>query len=693
MDVDAAQFLSAGDAGPDFVSVGDAALRLFPTACAGTQCQLAQTCDLSSPTTLTGTVFDPAGNFPVYNALVYVPVDPTVLPTLTPGPVCNACGNDEAIQAVAVTTTDGAGNFTLTNVPATDVLPGKPIPLVVQTGHWRRVQMLPEVQACKTTAVPKANSRLPSSATDGAGNQADLPKIAVATGFQDPFECLLLKMGVSPTEFQGGPGANHVSIYPVNGGTMSGAPPAAQLFSNTGTAGPDINDYDIVVLPCEGLSGPDPLPFADQVGAYANAGGHVFATHHSNLWLAMGPVGGAAQMTNPETGIANPFYAAADWNLAAKNASDSLIAAVDPASVSASGFSTWLSDINASSVVGQLPVSAGFADITAVNPPAEPQLDSNVDGGGPPLSFSFDTPLPSPPSDAGAPPDAAPPPLPGSCGRVEFTDFHLAVSETVTGSISCRTDTDCGWGATCNGVVQSTCVPPCDSSTCVPTCTKDADCPGQVCVGGQCTGCYLATDCPTRLCPGGSLGTCSTAPTTLPGTCLQTPMTPQEQALEFMFFDLTACRAAATTSAPLMFTPQTFTEDIPVTCPDPDGGYTDAGFFYTWRQVQWHALIPPTASIQFTVQTADAPTDGGTVDWASLPSAPVATATTSSPFNLPPDVANLDTGDGGAFFAPMPPLVPGNLLHLTVTLNPTSDGLASPTLLWWGVTVDCTASE
>src|SRR5688572_14036917 len=41
--------------------------------------------------TLRGKVYDPAGKVPLYNVVVYVPVDPNTLPTITEGASCETC--------------------------------------------------------------------------------------------------------------------------------------------------------------------------------------------------------------------------------------------------------------------------------------------------------------------------------------------------------------------------------------------------------------------------------------------------------------------------------------------------------------------------------------------------------------------------------------------------------------------------
>ena len=127
------------------------------------------------------------------------------------------------------------------------------------------------------------------------------------------------------------------------------------------------------------------------------------------------------------------------------------------------------------------------------------------------------------------------------------------------------------------------------------------------------------------------------------------------------------------------------TEDFTASCP--------SGTHVVWRELDWQASIPATASIVFSVQTANPTKDGGAPSYSGVTSVPVGTATTSTV--LPGfDVAYIDTPpSGGAFQKASPPIASANALRLTVTLNPTSTQSAPPTLIQWSIKSDCPPSE
>jgi hypothetical protein len=230
---------------------------------------------------------------------------------------------------------------------------------------------------------------------------------------------------------------------------------------------------------------------------------------------------------------------------------------------------------------------------------------------------------------------------------------------------------------------------------CLKACVTDTDCAAQMgmggnehCVNGQCQGCFSDSDCQSNNCVGAptSPPTCTQSGTTFPIGCRQVPMTPQEEALEFMLLDLTSCLSTGPvmTSVPPTFDPATFTEDFTSACP--------LGTRPVWREFDWQDSIPPSAEIDYSAQTTDAPADGGAPDWTTPELVSLAQATTST--TLPGfDVALIDTGTTGAFNLAAPPVLSRSLLRLTVTLKPTADTKTAPVLMQWNVKADCVPAE
>jgi hypothetical protein len=139
------------------------------------------------------------------------------------------------------------------------------------------------------------------------------------------------------------------------------------------------------------------------------------------------------------------------------------------------------------------------------------------------------------------------------------------------------------------------------------------------------------------------------------------------------------------------FNAATFTVDFQSTCP--------SGTIVRWRELDWQATIPSTASIVFSAQTASAAVDGGIPSYTGVQSVLLADATTTTP-NLPTgwSAALIDTsgvtGTGtGAFNTASPVVTSQADLRLTITLDPTTDKSAAPTLTQWQVKSDCLASE
>jgi hypothetical protein len=743
---------TSNDVDASGVAITDAGVTIAPgeagTAgsgpCKGLWCQI-PSCDGGAKTTISGTVFDPAGKNPLYNAFVYIPVDPAVaLPAFTSGASCDTCSGAGSVSAIASAQTGPDGKFTLnTNVPA-----GANIPLVVQMGKWRRKVTLPTIAACTNNVVAAANSRLPKNRNDGDGSYADIPKMAIASGDADPFECLLLKAGIDATEVQlAGAGAARIDYYKFNGADRApgGAPAGTTL---TGDAN-KLKQYDVVLLPCEGFENNAHNTDAARLVGYTDIGGRIFTTHFGYQWLAT-PITGVAQNSTA-------FYGTANWTLNQSGYNDPMAGTVDQSFPKGAAFAQWLMNVGASTTLGQMSINEPRRDAkSAINPPSQRWMYGNSSGSTTTnmlLSMTFNTPVAAAPAN--------------QCGRVVFSDFHVS-ADALTTTTGCYNDNDCGFGAscmpgpvkgtcskqtcmqtadcsmsgaTCTGATIGTCTKAsctrdsdCDRGTCksnVCDCTKDSDCGGggrkcsggtcaarsctddtdcgrseickgavsgtcgkscttdsqcgsALCVSGSCTGCYADNDCAgsNASCGGGKLGACTTSGTSFPLRCRNGDLSAQEKALEFMLFDLTACVSPDSWVPPTpttAFYPVTFVQDFTSTC--------GKGQRPAWREFNWQDAIPTTASIAFTAQTADT--------LAALPGAQVVNVAAPTTGTVLPawDTAFLDTTTGGVFKAAMPPVISKNILRMNITLNPTTDKKAAPTLITWRVQYDCVDAE
>jgi hypothetical protein len=229
---------------------------------------------------------------PVPNVFVYIPnsaVQPFVPRSMeTAAQQCSTCGADVSGSPLVQTTTAFDGTFTLSNVPV-----GTSIPIVIQLGRWRRQFTVSVGASCGANTVndptmPAGILMMPSKQSEG-----DIPLTAISTGQLDAMECVLLKMGIDPTEFTIDTSTydGRVHIYDGNGATASVAattPGEPALMGASGT----FNNYDQIIFPCWGVD-PTTVGSANaksatelaNLVAYANAGGHFFATHYSYSWL------------------------------------------------------------------------------------------------------------------------------------------------------------------------------------------------------------------------------------------------------------------------------------------------------------------------------------------------------------------------------------------------------------------------
>ncbi len=187
------------------------------------------------------------------NVLVYVPNAATTpfapRSTETAAQQCSTCGADVSGSPLVQTTTAFDGTFTLSNVPV-----GTSIPVVIQLGRWRRQFKVSVAASCGPNTVndpsmPPGILKMPSKQSEG-----DIPLTAISTGQLDAMECVLLKMGVDPTEFTTNTSTynGRIHIYDGNGATASVAaatPAESVLMGSFGT----YNNYDQIIFPCWGV--------------------------------------------------------------------------------------------------------------------------------------------------------------------------------------------------------------------------------------------------------------------------------------------------------------------------------------------------------------------------------------------------------------------------------------------------------
>ena len=318
-------------------------------------CYVDMNCPNGGQTTITGTVYDPAGKNPLQNVVVFVPKTPGSLPNIVPGTnTCSSC--DTSIgDFVTFTFTGADGTFKLTGVPT-----GQNVPLVLQIGKWRRTITVPSVADCATTKIPSSGTgqaRLPRNHMEG-----DMPGMALLTGGLDDLGCFLTRMGIDASEYTAPHGGGRLDIY--QGLSLGGV--GGPGLSNgkagdcTNTSCPlwaskqSFESYDIVLLACEGdtfdadaqVDGGLSLGFGatnvTKTGKQAlhdwlDEGGKVFATHFHYTWFQNGP---------PD------FQAVANWKGYSLGTGTCNNCSIDTSFAGGQSFDAWLKAAGALSGTG-----------------------------------------------------------------------------------------------------------------------------------------------------------------------------------------------------------------------------------------------------------------------------------------------------------------------------------------------------
>jgi len=254
------------------------------STCVNLECKQV-TCIAGLTSSISGIVYDPAGNNPLYNVFVYIPNGtPTAFVS---GATCDKCADALSGYPLVQTVSNEKGEFKLDNVPV-----GTDIPLVIQTGKWRR-QVKITTRACIDTPIVKDLTRLPRTKAEG-----DIPKIALSTGGFDTLECLLRKVGIADSEFTNPTGTGRVNLYkgqPATGSTAAAGKYDAALgganFPDSTTLWASLSSlqkYDVTLLGCEGNTFTATKTAANlrAMYDYVNIGGRVFASHYHHYWVS-----------------------------------------------------------------------------------------------------------------------------------------------------------------------------------------------------------------------------------------------------------------------------------------------------------------------------------------------------------------------------------------------------------------------
>lgn len=368
-------------------------------ACTGL-CLQQVSCPSGQTTSISGTVYAPNGIDPLPNITVYIPNAP--VDAFTSGVSCPVPGTLPSGSPLVGTSTAVDGSFTLANVPV-----GSNIPLVIVAGRWRRKLVVPSTMACSNTTF---STRMPQNQGEG-----DIPKIAIATGQADSVECVLRKVGLDASEFTNPSGTGRINLYK---GTFS---PGANI--DTTTLSEDVllgnssvlNQYDVLMLPCEGGQYTRTSTQLANFIQYANAGGRIYTSHFGYVWMYNNP----------------PFNGVVNWKVGQPGVSTDGTATINTTFADGSTLAQWLQLIGASTVQGQIPISQVRADQTGVVAPTQSWLTLNDSAHGNPVQqFTFNTPIGST----------------NQCGRVLFNEYH--VENPTTASVGKAFPNECLNGAT-----------------------------------------------------------------------------------------------------------------------------------------------------------------------------------------------------------------------------------------------------
>jgi hypothetical protein len=347
-------------------------------------------------TTISGKVYDPrttTSSLPLPNVLVYV-TSGTVA-ALPSGVQCLTTSDPTGVVGFTYTAADGT--FTIGDIPVSATYT-----VVIQAGKWRRQF----TETVATDPLTGLSLHMPSDHTQG-----DIPMIAIASGSLDAIECVLLDMGIAPTEFTDDNSSvnagGHIHLYKGTssaGAQINGSTPSESALMTNSTT---LNGYDVVMFPCQGNpSNQATAPGATNLLGYANAGGRIFSTHYSYAWLDS-----AAPYNSQFVGVAN-------WTVSAEAQVATGTGTVNTGFTDGATLAQWLQNANAT-VAGtgnEISLSTLRTDVGSVIAPTQSWVTLNGGAfggltGNPVMEMTFNTPV----GAAAA----------SQCGRVMYNDYHI----------------------------------------------------------------------------------------------------------------------------------------------------------------------------------------------------------------------------------------------------------------------------
>ncbi len=382
-------------------------------SCDNLECDLVDCPPGEGVTTLSGTVYGPSGDFPLPNATVYIPN--SELEPVESGVSCQRCDEMVSGDPLAQTDTNALGEFTLENVPA-----GEEVPLVIQTGKWRRQIEVPVINACEDNTFDDPEvTRLPRNQDEG-----EIPRVAVATGQYDALQCLLYQIGLDEDEFSSDPNSD-ASITILKGTGNSATSEFSPGFSDGGEFVDirswwdnlaNLEDKDIVMYSCDNVSplaspyNQPPQEAREALQDFADQGGRVFLTDLQREFLESGT---------------SDFQSVTGWS--SQTLQGQLIAQIDTSFPEGQALREWLELVGGSDGTGQIELFEIWNNMGDLNTDLGQRWIFSGQGN---HYIDFNTPV-------GSDEDS-------QCGRVVYSDLHVTAGGGSSSSASfpdgCSTD-------------------------------------------------------------------------------------------------------------------------------------------------------------------------------------------------------------------------------------------------------------